>query len=66
MAVNTIAPREIKTPILSPGTEGMAHKLPLRRFGTPGEVAHMIYFLCSDEATNITGVEIPIDGGEHV
>ena len=64
--VNAIAPGEIKTPILSPGAERMAGMLPLRRLGTPEEVARMIYFLCSDEASYITGVEIPIDGGEHV
>lgn len=36
---------------------------PLGRIGQPEEVAHLIYFLCSDEAAFITGGVYPIDGG---
>jgi NAD(P)-dependent dehydrogenase (short-subunit alcohol dehydrogenase family) len=35
----------------------------LRRFGRPGEVAHTILFLASDEASYITGQALPVDGG---
>ena len=36
---------------------------PMRRMGTPEEVAAGVVFLASDEATFITGVALPIDGG---
>jgi len=64
--VNAIAPGEIATSILSPGTEKMAEHLPLRRLGLPEEVADTIYYLCSDEASYVTGSEIHINGGQHV
>jgi NAD(P)-dependent dehydrogenase (short-subunit alcohol dehydrogenase family) len=64
--VNAIAPGEIDTAILSPGTEEIARRLPLRRLGTPEEVASTIYFLCSPQASYVTGTEIQINGGEHV
>ena len=40
--------------------------IPLRRLGTTGEVADIIYFLCSDQASYVTGSEIHINGGQHV
>jgi NAD(P)-dependent dehydrogenase (short-subunit alcohol dehydrogenase family) len=36
---------------------------PLRRFGTPAEVAAMATFLASDESLYVTGAEMNIDGG---
>jgi NAD(P)-dependent dehydrogenase (short-subunit alcohol dehydrogenase family) len=64
--VNAIAPGEIETAILSPGTDKLAETLPLRRLGTPEEVARTIYYLCTPESSYITGVEIEINGGQHV
>jgi len=65
--VNAIAPGEIKTDILSPETEArLAPSIPLRRVGTPEEVAKVIFFLCSDAASYVTGTEVPINGGQHV
>jgi NAD(P)-dependent dehydrogenase (short-subunit alcohol dehydrogenase family) len=64
--VNAIAPGEISTEILSPGTEALAADLPLRRLGLPEEVASTIYFLCSPQASYVTGTEVQINGGEHV
>lgn len=64
--VNAIAPGEINTAILSPGTEEITKRLPLRRLGTPEEVASIIYFLCSPQSSYVTGTEIHINGGEHV
>jgi NAD(P)-dependent dehydrogenase (short-subunit alcohol dehydrogenase family) len=65
--VNAIAPGEIKTDILSPETEArLAPTIPMRRIGTPDEVAKVIFFLCSDAASYVTGEEIQINGGQHV
>ncbi|MFD1332829.1 SDR family NAD(P)-dependent oxidoreductase [Methylopila musalis] len=64
--VNAIAPGEIDTAILSPGTEKLVGQIPLRRLGTPDEVAKTIYFLCTDASAYVTGSEIHINGGQHV
>ncbi len=64
--VNAIAPGEIDTSILSPGTEKIAEMLPLRRLGQPSEVADVIWFLCNDAASYVTGTEIEVNGGQHV
>lgn len=64
--VNAIAPGEIETDILSPGTEDLVADIPLRRLGTPEEVARTIYFLCTDASAYVSGVEIEINGGQHV
>lgn len=64
--VNAIAPGEIDTAILSPGTEKIVAEIPMRRLGTPEEVARTIYFLCTDQSSYINGAEIHINGGQHV
>ncbi len=64
--VNAIAPGEIDTSILSPGTEKIVEQLPLRRLGTPEEVAKAIYFLCSEQSSYVTGAELHVNGGQHV
>ncbi|KPL54064.1 SDR family NAD(P)-dependent oxidoreductase [Prosthecomicrobium hirschii] len=64
--VNAIAPGEIDTSILSPGTEKIVEQIPMRRLGRPEEVADIIYYLCSDSSSYITGSEIHINGGQHL
>lgn len=64
--VNAIAPGEIDTAILSPGTDKIVEAIPLRRLGTTAEVADIIFFLCSGQASYVTGSEIHINGGQHV
>jgi NAD(P)-dependent dehydrogenase (short-subunit alcohol dehydrogenase family) len=64
--VNAIAPGEIDTAILSPGTEKLVETIPLRRLGRTEEVADIIFFLCSGQASYVTGGEIHINGGQHV
>ena len=64
--VNAIAPGEIDTAILSPGTEKIVEQIPLRRLGTPAEVAKAIYYLCTDQSAYVTGAELMINGGQHV
>jgi NAD(P)-dependent dehydrogenase (short-subunit alcohol dehydrogenase family) len=64
--VNAIAPGEIDTSILSPGTEKIVAQIPLRRLGTPDEVAKIIYVLCTETSSYVNGAEIHINGGQHV
>src|SRR5262249_10953704 len=64
--VNAIAPGEIDTAILSPGTETIVEHLPLRRLGLPEEVAKAIYYLCTEQSSYVTGAELHINGGQHV
>jgi len=64
--VNAIAPGEIDTAILSPGTDKIVEQIPLRRLGTTDEVAKIIYVLCTETASYVNGAEIHINGGEHV
>ena len=64
--VNAIAPGEIDTAILSPGTDKLVETIPLRRLGSTAEVADIIYFLCSGQSSYVTGAEIHINGGQHV
>ena len=64
--VNAISPGEIETSILSPGTEELVKTIPLRRLGNPEEVAEIIYFLCSEQSSYVSGAEIHVNGGQHV
>ena len=51
---------------LSPGTDKLIEEIPLRRLGHAEEVASTIYFLCSQQASYVTGTEVHINGGQHV
>ena len=64
--VNAIAPGEVETSILSPGTDKIVEGLPLRRLGQPSEVADVIWFLCSDASSYVTGTEVQGNAGQHV
>ncbi len=72
---NSISPGRVHTPFVDgflkanyPGKEEeMFDKLsktqPIGRMAKPDEVAHLALYLCSDEASFITGTDYPIDGG---
>jgi len=64
--VNAIAPGEIDTPILSPGTDKIVEQIPMQRLGTPDEVAKISYVLCTDTSSYVNGAEIHINGWQHV
>jgi NAD(P)-dependent dehydrogenase (short-subunit alcohol dehydrogenase family) len=72
---NCISPARVHTPFVDdylrknyPGEEDavfakLAATQPIGRMGTPGEIANLAVYLCSDEASFITGTDYPIDGG---
>jgi NAD(P)-dependent dehydrogenase (short-subunit alcohol dehydrogenase family) len=64
--VNAVCPGEINTAILSPGTDQLVSRIPMRRLGSPAEVAAVIFYLCSTQASYVTGAEIPVNGGQDV
>lgn len=71
--INAVSPGPIETPIfgkvglpaeaLQQMAGAMQQLIPLKRFGTPQDVAKLIAFMASDDASFITGSEYVIDGG---
>jgi NAD(P)-dependent dehydrogenase (short-subunit alcohol dehydrogenase family) len=68
--VNAICPGHIVTERMAerwrehPDTlRFFAEQYPLRRTGTPDDIANAVVFLCSDEASFITGQALVVDGG---
>jgi NAD(P)-dependent dehydrogenase (short-subunit alcohol dehydrogenase family) len=65
--VNAVAPAVVKTKFASAlyaeGEEKVAAAYPMKRLGTPEDVAALVGFLVSDEASWITGETVRVDGG---
>jgi len=62
--VNSVHPGFIDTPILEGAPrEALAATVPMKRLGRPEEIASMVLYLLSDEASFITGAEFAVDGG---
>ena len=64
--VNSIHPGVIDTPMLGDAPSNidvMVKHTPLRRMGTPEEIAAVALFLASDESSYMTGAHVPVDGG---
>ena len=74
--INSVNPGLISTPIhgktgmpeadLNDFAAAMQNRIPLKRFGQPEEIANLVAFLASDDASFITGSEYNIDGGMNV
>ena len=72
--INAVCPTDIDTPMLDAEfeaagiakAEGLAkagEAVPLGRVGTPEDVARAVLFLASEQASFMTGVGLPVDGG---
>ena len=69
ITANVVAPGLIETDMTRALTEDArtewASKIPLRRLGTPADVASAVCFLASDEASYITGHVLAVNGGMY-
>lgn len=61
--VNSVHPGFIDTPLLDAHRDRIAASTPSGRLGTAEEVANVICFLASEEASFVTGAEFVVDGG---
>ena len=71
--INAVAPGEVNTPMLAfgrstvPSDEDLAAlaeaTIPVKRLAEPEEIAKVVRFLASNEASYITGAIVPVDGG---
>ena len=68
--VNSVHPGVIDTPMLGDNTpemiDGLVRTTPMRRMGSPDEIAQVVLFLASDESSYMTGAHVPVDGGMTV
>lgn len=68
--VNSVCPGVIHTPMVDRVTggdpealKGYAAAAPVNRLGKPEEIAAAVVWLCTDEASFVTGINMPVDGG---
>ena len=70
ITVNVVAPGLIETDmtraITGTAHEEWASKIPLKRLGTPDDIAAAVCFLASDEASYITGQVLAVNGGMYM
>ena len=70
ITVNAVAPGLIDTDMTKGISEGAheewAAKIPLKRLGTPDDIASAVTFLASDEASYITGQVLAVNGGMYL
>lgn len=74
--VNSVNPGPVNTPLfgklgmpeetIKEFATAMQSRIPLKRFGEPDDIANLVAFLASDDASFITGAEYNIDGGTNL
>ena len=70
VTVNTIAPGYIDSPMINAVPEAIRAKIlegiPAGRYGMARDIAAAVTFLCSPQASYITGAQVPVNGGLFV
>jgi 3-oxoacyl-[acyl-carrier protein] reductase len=66
VTANSVAPGWIETASSEPDELEAGQHTPIGRPGTPGEIAAAVAFLCTDEASYVTGQSIVVDGGNLI
>lgn len=70
--INAVCPGEVNTPMLRSGRErppteadmqALADSVPMKRLADPSEIAKVVLFLASDDASYMTGAMVPVDAG---
>src|SRR5512141_2161211 len=64
--VNAVAPGEIETDMIQPEYDVLIPRIALERMGSPLDVAQAIFYLCSSDASYVTGSELWVTGGQHL
>jgi 3-oxoacyl-[acyl-carrier protein] reductase len=72
--VNCVSPGSVEFPggtweerklAADPLYEAVRNGIPFKRLGRPEEIATVVVFLASSQASWLTGANIPVDGGQH-
>jgi NAD(P)-dependent dehydrogenase (short-subunit alcohol dehydrogenase family) len=69
--INAVCPGPVDTPMMEriannegrPGRSEFEAFVPMRRYAKPDEIANTVVWLCSEQASYVTGVSMPVDGG---
>jgi NAD(P)-dependent dehydrogenase (short-subunit alcohol dehydrogenase family) len=69
--INAVCPGPVDTPMMEriannegrPGRKDFEAFVPMRRYANPNEIANTVAWLCSSQASYVTGVSMPVDGG---
>jgi NAD(P)-dependent dehydrogenase (short-subunit alcohol dehydrogenase family) len=69
--INAVCPGPVDTPMMEriannegrPGRKDFEAFVPMRRYANPNEIANTVVWLCSSQASYVTGVSMPVDGG---
>ena len=64
--VNALAPGTIETEMTKSFSKSKIYEIPLSRIGKVSEVAAVAAFICSDEASYITGEIVDVNGGQYM
>lgn len=70
VTVNTVAPGYVDSPMVmavpEPIRDQIIDAIPMRRFAQPRDIAAAVTYLCSPQASYVTGAQLPVNGGYYL